>query len=124
MEKETNRKRVLLFCLLAAALAAVWVLLPKKTATLAGVYQDGELLMTLTPQADRTVTVDGPAGKNVIVVENGEIFVKEADCPDKICVRHGPLSKAGTPIICLPNRLVIRWLDGVSEVDGVSGRAS
>ena len=124
MDKVTNRTWILLFCLLAAVLAAVWFLLPSKAAALAGVYQDGALLMTLAPQTEQTVTVEGPAGKNVIVVENGEIFVQEADCPDGVCVKHGPLSENGTPIICLPNRLVIRWLSGTSEVDGISGRAS
>ena len=124
MDKIKNRTWILLFAALALVLTVVWLLLPSRGSGMAGIYVDGELLQTVSPGENQTVTVEGPAGKNVIVVENGEIFVQEADCPDQVCVRHGPLSENGTPIICLPNRLVIRWMDASSEVDGVSGRAS
>ena len=124
MDKVTNRTWILLFAALALVLAAVWFLLPKKTAGTAGIYVDGVLVQTVSPDENQTVTVEGPAGKNVIAVENGEIFVQEADCPDGVCVKHGSLSKNGTPIICLPNRLVIRWMEDPSGMDGVSGRAS
>lgn len=124
MDKIKNRTWALLFAALAAALLAVWLLLPGAASQTAGIYQDGTLLYTVELKTDRTITVEGPAGRNVIVVENGEIFVREADCPDGVCLRHGPLRENGAPIICLPNRLVIRWLKSGSDVDGVSGRAS
>ena len=47
--------------------------------------------------------------------------MKEADCPDQICVEHGPLRPGGTPIVCLPNRLSIQWIERDAAVDAVSG---
>lgn len=46
-----------------------------------------------------------------ICCENGEIYIKESDCPDKVCVRSGRISKSGESIICAPNRVAIK-IDG------------
>lgn len=46
-----------------------------------------------------------------IVVEKGRIRFKEADCPDKICVKTGWLQKPGDVAVCLPNRAVIKIED-------------
>ena len=54
-------------------------------------------------------------------VENGEIYMESAACPDQICVEHGPLRPGGTPIVCLPNRLSIQWIERDAAVDAVSG---
>jgi len=42
-----------------------------------------------------------------ILVEKGRIRFKEADCPDKICVKTGWLQEPGDTAVCLPNRAVI-----------------
>lgn len=52
--------------------------------------------------------VTGENGTNLISVENGRIRVSEADCPDQVCVNQGWQSDGLTPIVCLPNKLVIR----------------
>ena len=54
-------------------------------------------------------------------MENGEIYMESAACPDQICVEHGPLRPGGTPIVCLPNRLSIQWIERDAAVDAVSG---
>ena len=123
MDKVKNRTWILVFVLLAAGLAAVWFLQPKRPSSVVGIYQNGILLQTMDLSSDQTITVEGEAGRNTIVVQNGEIFVQAAECPDGVCVKHGPLSPGGTPIICLPNRLVIRWMQSDGQTDAVSGRA-
>ena len=47
----------------------------------------------------------------VVCCENGEIFIKESDCPDKVCMRSGSISKSGESIICAPNRVAVK-IDG------------
>ena len=54
-------------------------------------------------------------------VQDGEIYMESAECPDQICVEHGPLRPGGTPIVCLPNRLSIQWIERDAAVDAVSG---
>ena len=46
-------------------------------------------------------------GSNVLVIENGEAWVSEADCPDKVCMHMGKISRNGEFIACLPNRLIV-----------------
>ena len=41
---------------------------------------------------------------------NGKVSVSEASCPSQDCVRHLP-SDSGAPIVCLPNRMVIKFAD-------------
>lgn len=117
-----TRTWILIFAALFAALLALWFLLPGGGGQ-AAVWQDGRLLRVVDLSEDTEFTVTGPAGENRIVVKNGEIFVAEAQCPDQTCVRHGILKAGGTPIICLPNRLVIGWREADTEIDGVSGVA-
>ncbi len=32
----------------------------------------------------------------------------KADCPDKLCVKQGKISKSGESIICLPHKVVVK----------------
>ena len=58
--------------------------------------------------------------------ENGRIRVLEADCPDKVCVVTGWLSRPGQTAACVPGRLMVRIIadkgDGgvLPDVDVVS----
>ena len=115
-----QRTWILIFAALAAACLLVW-LLPGRQAKLAAVYQDGQLIAQLDPHKDTQLRVSGPAGENIITVSGGEIRVTKADCPDQLCVLHGPLAERGVPIVCLPNHLSVQWLHGSSGVDAVSG---
>ena len=86
--------------------------------------------------AEAVVTVDGTevgryplskagtfplnGGTNILVIENGEAWVTEANCPDKICMAMGKISRNGEFIACLPNRLLIVVEGG--EKAAVDGR--
>ena len=59
-------------------------------------------------------------GTNILVVENGEAWVSEADCPDKVCMGMGKISRNGEFIACLPNRLLI-VVEGAAEQSPVDG---
>ena len=111
---------ILIFAAVIAVCLAVW-LLPRGGGQTALVYQDGTLFYTLDLRQNRTLTVTGPAGKTIITVADGEVFVSHADCPDQVCVQHGPLQKNCGPIICLPNRLTIEWAENASQIDALSG---
>lgn len=44
----------------------------------------------------------------VIEICEHKIRVKSSDCPDKICVNTGYISKKGEQIVCLPKKLIIK----------------
>ena len=45
------------------------------------------------------------------VPERG-FHVETANCPDRVCVRSGYITKAGQSIVCVPNRLIISITGG------------
>ena len=48
-----------------------------------------------------------------------------ASCPDKVCVHRGKLSEKASPIVCLPNRVLIQYQDNKGgDVDAVTGAVS
>ena len=106
-----TRTYLLIFGAILALCAAVLLFLPKagdgKTAE---IYLDGELLRTVDLEKNETFTVESDRGSNEITIENGTIRVSAATCPDQICVQCGACSD-GAPVVCLPNRLVIRFPD-------------
>ena len=56
-------------------------------------------------------------------IKDGKVSVTEASCPDKVCVNHGSTDQTADPIVCLPNKLVVRVLapgDDPNQLDGVS----
>ena len=53
------------------------------------------------------ISIPGKVGECILVIDNGEAYMEEADCPNRICVHHSAISHTGEAIICLPNRVVI-----------------
>lgn len=43
-----------------------------------------------------------------ILAEKGSIRFLEADCPDKICIKTGILTKPGDQAICLPSKTIVK----------------
>ena len=90
-----------------------------REAAAAEVWSDGKLLYTLDLHTAQSITVETAKGTNTVTVENGHIGVTAADCPDKHCMNR-EMCSGGAQIVCLPNRLVIRFVQSQS-VDGVAG---
>ena len=87
------------------------VLLPRGEAVSAEIYSGGELIRTVSLSADQEFTVETPqGGRNTVTVKDGKIAVTDADCPDHYCMDRG-FRNSGPGIVCLPNRLVIRFVE-------------
>ncbi len=88
------------------------------------IISDGKVIYTLdlSRERNREITVEFEGRQNIICIENGDIYMKEAECPDHTCMKTGRLSKAGVPIVCLPNHLIIRYSNsGGDDVDITAG---
>lgn len=79
-------------------------------AAFAQVYSQGRLVHTLDLSRDVTLTVESPLGTNTVEVRGGKLAVTEATCPDGHCMARG-FCGGGAQIVCLPNRLVIRFTE-------------
>jgi hypothetical protein len=63
----------------------------------------------------------GDDGRNTLVIENNKAFMKDANCPDKICEGHSKISYKGETIVCLPHKVVIEIVadETTDELDAV-----
>ena len=68
---------------------------------------DGKEAAFLSLRENDTLRIDTEDGYNVVTVQEGEVFLTEADCRDQICVEHKKISKVGETIVCLPHKLVV-----------------
>ncbi|MDE6168437.1 MAG: NusG domain II-containing protein [Acetatifactor sp.] len=115
-EKQTKYAAVGIGLFLAAAALCclLWILIPSAGGGgyTADIYQNGELIQSISlKDADQpyTFTVTGENGcYNIIEVRPGSIGIRDASCPDKLCVLQGFITDSRLPVTCLPNRLVIR----------------
>ena len=110
-------------CLAAAVLifaaAAVTALLLRRPSdsTWVEITQNGKVLYTFDlatfdDEQTQHIRIESPyGGYNIVEIGDGNtIRISEADCPDKTCVKTGELSD-GVPIVCLPHKLVIKYID-------------
>ena len=95
------------------------ILLPGEDAAFAEITSNGHSVTTVDLQMDQVFSVTTPDGTNTITVKDGKIGVTQASCPDHYCMDRGMCSQ-GAEIVCLPNRLVIRFV-GKQSVDSVVG---
>ena len=72
------------------------------------------------PGEDRVVEVEGPLGTTRVIISDGEAWVEESPCRDKVCIRMGKVSRPGEEAICLPNRVVVQMRGRGGGIDGVS----
>ena len=99
-------------CILALLLccAVIWFAAdfsPQSGTLTAEILVNGEAVETVRlPEISSpyTLTVSGCT----LRIEPDGVTFTEADCPDKLCVRHGKLHTAGDTMACLPNRVVVR----------------
>ena len=96
------------------------LLLPGEDARYAEIVSHGQRIQSIDLSIDCEIPVTTTGGgKNIVTVRDGRIGVTEANCPDHHCMDRGMCSN-GTQIVCLPNRLIIRFLD-TSEIDAIVG---
>ncbi len=67
----------------------------------------------------KTFPINSKYGYNLIEIGDEKVRVIEADCPDKVDVKQGYISKLGETIVCLPNKMIveIKGMDKDRQID-------
>lgn len=122
----TNRIWIIVFSFVALLCLGIWLFISNASSPskVVGIYKDGSLVEKIdlnSVTGEREITLSGDLGDNVILVSNGRIEMKSADCPDKICVEHGELKSSSSPIVCLPNKVVIKFEGSTDGADAKTG---
>ncbi len=125
MKSKKNRNDfVLILVLLAVILIGFLVvrLQRQKDAFTVDVSVDGTTVATYRLDEEIDTWIDGyQGGQNHLVIQDGCARIEEADCPDRLCVGQGKITKAGQSVICLPNRVSVYLTGEKAEVDAVVG---
>lgn len=104
-------KADILVMALIAVIAILFFLISYFTGQLSDgkviIIQDGMRIGSYSLKEDRTISVSGEEGYNLILINNGNVKVSDADCPDKLCIKQQTIERNGESIICLPHKLVV-----------------
>ncbi len=116
-----SRRDILIIVVLLAVLGlwALWSyvisprLNPDTELKYAWIYHDNDLVERVALDGEaRTWTLEVPdhPGIEMVIQTSAErtIRVLESNCPDKICVNTGAVSRDGQSIACLPNHVIIK----------------
>ncbi|MDR1568724.1 MAG: NusG domain II-containing protein [Streptococcaceae bacterium] len=82
---------------------------------------DGKLIKSFDLTSDKAISyryIEDDGDYNLIEVKDHRIRIKEANCPDQVCIRRGWIKKAGETIVCLPHKLVIEVKTTAKTNDG------
>ena len=110
------------FILIATILTAAILLfaalhfLPQRGAAVQ-IEVNQKVTATLPLNTDTEYKIKTENGTNTLVIRDGKAQMREADCPDKICVHHRPVSKNGESIICLPHKVIVTVIDSADEAE-------
>ena len=76
------------------------------------VLLDGEEVLRRPLVVSDSYTIAQEDGSvNVIRVEDGVVFMQEANCRDGLCIRQGKMKNGAKTIVCLPHKVVVK-MDG------------
>lgn len=110
-----TKKFCIILCILiftAGIIVSLWLLLCPHGQTV-NIIQNGKILYTidLSQAENQTIEVEYQGNRNIIQIQNHQICIIDAECPDHTCVKMGYLKSNAPPIVCLPNKLVISFAE-------------
>ena len=75
----------------------------------------GEQVAEFSQNRNTVYCIEGAGGGvNALVIQDREVWLEDASCPDQLCVHQGHIRHVGESIICLPNEVVVA-IEGKAE---------
>ncbi len=111
---------ILIIVIILLALTTIFIInIMKSDGSKVAITIDGKQYKTLDLNTDTIISIEGDQGNlNTVEVKHGMVHMLDADCPDKLCVKHKNIQYNHETIVCLPNKVVLEIIDGKStDVD-------
>ena len=118
-------KLILAALALTVMASAAWIVFRDQTANDPQVIVevDGEVYCRYDmDEVDGIIPISTPnGGENRLYVQEDLVFMDSANCPDKLCVKQGVIRDSTVPIVCLPNKVIVRIEGRDSDLDAATG---
>jgi hypothetical protein len=122
-KRASKAVNIAVICALFAVVFVVWAMVSGAFSTsslkaeaaevkTAVVHNEDGIVCELPLSTDATFEVASELGANTVVVEDGEVYVAEADCPGHDCMSQGRISDISQTIVCLPHKM---WIEITSD---------
>lgn len=114
---------IILFAVLASVVALLSQLHTSSDSYECEVRVGGETVYSIslneiTQPIEYTVDSDIPV---TVVIERDGVYVKSAQCPDKLCEHTGKITRASQSIVCLPAKVSVTLISESSSYDAIVG---
>jgi len=107
-----HKKDILIIALALLAALALWLasqMTASEAVTAVVAMVDGVEVLRRPLVMNATYEIPNEEGLvNIICVENGEVYMHEANCRDGLCIRQGRMRNTAKTIVCLPNKVVVK----------------
>ncbi|MDY3833390.1 MAG: NusG domain II-containing protein [Candidatus Ventricola sp.] len=107
-----KKKDIIIIALALLAALALYLVSQVSLGTEASVVVvtvDGEeVLRKPLAMENRYEIAQDDGSLNVIRVEDGAVFMEEANCRDGLCIRQGKMRNGAKTIVCLPHKVVVQ----------------
>lgn len=82
---------------------------------------DGAVYGSYPLDRNKEVEIETENGCNIVKIEDGKVYMEDADCPDRYCVKQGKISHSKETLICLPHKLAVEvvFLESESEQEKI-----
>lgn len=122
MSKKTVHDIILVAAvLLVAGSIYMYTVLPGRSTASSSVKVvvrvDGEVYGEYPLNSNKVIELSTERGNNKIIINDSTVWMEDADCPDKVCVKTGKIKKPGQTIVCLPHRTVIEITGDNADID-------
>ncbi len=112
LKDKTAIRDIVLVILLVVLAGGMYIgnqIMNRKPAVIVEVSVDGVVVEELDLSKDTEFVVKGyQGGTNTLVIENGQVYITDATCPDKVCIHQGKINRSGEMIVCLPNLMIAK----------------
>ncbi len=113
---------LVLIILILSLFALAMIALTKEEGGTVVIKVNGEITQSL-PLSEDIIVIIGEKTEdyNILEIKDGYVYMTEANCPDKLCVKHNRIHYNHESIVCLPHKVVVEIQGGEeNEVDMIA----
>ena len=120
MDLIMNKSDIKLVIVLIVIIFSIFIFIniTKEDGSVAEVYYEDELVLTIDLNIDGEYVVNGELGDVILEVKNKMVRVKEENSPKHICSKEVFIGDSSRTLICLPNKVIVKIV-GDNDLDVV-----